>query len=534
MKAGVKMGQKLKTIVLRFRDLVTEEDATIKEHCEIIKDKGFVWWAWWKKGAEVTPTDEFASLSARANEEAVTIYLLDSGQKKLYKAVCEDIKSTKKAENPSPDNGHTPEYYRDKSYYAWFKFTSIEECNETELKNYTYLDSDPLFDDGETDYRLFFNKKVFSAAELIQQNRTVWFLREAEEGDKENEIILLNSNVVQPYIYNSKYHALSGDTFLWLSDLHFSNDVLSVKGTTNQVSLTQHIKQCVKKDFSDIAAVIISGDISDCCRKEGFEYAEEFISDLNRESGCKLDSDNIVICPGNHDLMRIESDIPAGSAPGLFSEDGNTYKFYRKFFKSIYNIDPDKFLSCGRKFVTSSGKTIEIAALNTVMLQQYKNFEGHGFITQEQLDHVEKAMCWDKNTDSSSYRIVVMHHHYCPACLSERIEVKKVSSVVYDADRLMRWLVKNNVKMLLHGHKHNKFLSKVSYPKENSNKNSKIDVDDMHSVYIVSAGGIGADGSEHTFATLAFKREYVDIIIYKIYTDNINPDECIETIKIPI
>ena len=85
--------------------------------------------------------------------------------------------------------------------------------------------------------------------------------------------------------------------------------------------------------------------------------------------------------------------------------------------------------------------------------------------------------------------------------------------------------------MLLHGHKHNKFLSKVSYPKDNS---STIDADDMHSVYIVSAGGIGAANSEHTFATLAFEREYVYIKIYKIYTDNVNPDECIETIKIPI
>lgn len=531
MKEGFKMAHQVETIVLRFRDLVTEENETIKRHSEIIHSKGFVWWAWWKKGAEVTPIAEFSLLASRAKESPISIYLLDSGQEKLYKAICEDIESTEKTAKNSPDSNYTPEYYKDKLYYAWFKFSSIEECNESELTNYSYLDSDSLFKDKETDYSLFFNKKVFNTAELIQQNRTVWFLRRFEKDDKENEIILLNANIVQPCIYSQRYYELSGNTFLWLSDLHFSNNVLSVKGTTNNISLTQHIKQCDEEKFNDISALIISGDISNCCKEEGFKYAEDFISDLNREINCKLDSDNIIICPGNHDLKRKECDTAEDIDPKLFSEDDNTYELYKKFFKNIYHINPNNFLSCGRKFLTSSGKTIEIAALNTVMLQQYKDFEGHGYISLEQLDFVEKAMGWDKNINSSSYRIVVMHHHYCPACLSEKIEVKKPSSVVYDADRLMRWLVKNDVKMLLHGHKHNKFLSKVSYPKSNSNT---ITIEDMHSIYIVSAGGIGAANSEHTFATLTFKMEDVEINIYKIYTDNINSNECIDTIRIPI
>ncbi len=56
----------------------------------------------------------------------------------------------------------------------------------------------------------------------------------------------------------------------------------------------------------------------------------------------------------------------------------------------------------------------------------------------------------------------------------------------------------------------------------------------MHSVYIVSAGGIGAANSEHTFATLTFEMEDVKIEIYKIHTDNIDSNKCIETIIIPI
>ena len=183
---------------------------------------------------------------------------------------------------------------------------------------------DSLFTDEETNYSLFFDKKVFGIDELIQQNRTVWFLRRFKPGDKENEIILLNANVVQPCIYSQKYHELSGNTFLWLSDLHFSNNVLSVKETTNTTSLTRHIIGSVGEWVNDISALIISGDISDCCKEEGFENAEAFISDLNREINCKLDSDNIIVCPGNHDLKRKESNVSADDEPKLFLEDADT------------------------------------------------------------------------------------------------------------------------------------------------------------------------------------------------------------------
>ena len=40
------------TIILRFRDLVTETGETILAHDSIIKEKQAVWWAWWNKGNE--------------------------------------------------------------------------------------------------------------------------------------------------------------------------------------------------------------------------------------------------------------------------------------------------------------------------------------------------------------------------------------------------------------------------------------------------------------------------------------------------
>lgn len=522
------MSDYINTLFLRFRDLVTETNETISKHKAIIDEKGYVWWAWWKKGHETTPLSEFGVLSARAKENTISVYLVDSGQDKLYIATCNDISYSENTPKLSPEQEYTPEYYKNNAYFAWFKFTSIQECPNNEVRKYSYLKTKSLFKDRETNYDIFDNKIVFNTAELIQQNRTIWFVRGFEDGDKENEIVLLDADVVQPYVFSDKYNEIHGNTFLWLSDLHFSNGELDVKNTPNKMSLTNHIKKCCDADvFDDISTLIISGDLTDCCTPEGFELTKDFISDFNRESHFKLDSDNIIICPGNHDLSRINDESPA--EPKYFYETEATGEHYCDIFKDIYHIKPNKFFSVGRKFLTKSGKTVEVVALNSIMLQQYKNFEGHGYISQEQLDCVADSMDWDNNDGSSSYRIVVMHHHYCPACLSEKIDVFKSSSVVYDADRLMKWMVKNNVKMLLHGHKHNSFISKVLHPKLMSN----FTMDDMHNITTLSFGGTGAKGTEHKFATLSFETDNIVYRTYKIYPDGSSESSMEQKILIP-
>ena len=79
-----------------------------------------------------------------------------------------------------------------------------------------------MFENKNIDYSKFNHKKIYSAAELIQQNRTVWFIRPATEDDLENEIILLNSEMIQPAWFSRQYFQTYGDTLIWLSDLHLS------------------------------------------------------------------------------------------------------------------------------------------------------------------------------------------------------------------------------------------------------------------------------------------------------------------------
>lgn len=133
------MHMDFQTIILRFRDLVTEENGTIKRHQDVIAQNGYVWWAWWKKGNETTPVPEFSSLATNAKTAPVNLFLVDSGQGLVYRAKCEDVDLRAAQKIPSPETDKTPEYYRDQEYYAWFKFTQIEQCDESDLKQFSYV-----------------------------------------------------------------------------------------------------------------------------------------------------------------------------------------------------------------------------------------------------------------------------------------------------------------------------------------------------------------------------------------------------------
>lgn len=335
------------TMILRFRDLVTSENGTIKQHKEIIDKYGYVWWAWWKKGGEKTPK-EFALLGTQAKEHAIQLFLVDSGQKLLYRATCELIESRSSTKIHSPEKEKTPKYYCDQEYFAWFKFTKIESCEESELKQYSYTDCKEFFDDENIDFSPFDNKRIYSISELVQQNRTIWFIRKAAETDPDNEIVLLNIDRIVPSNFSKKYYQSSGDTLLWLSDLHLTDCLFPSKMGPSQQTLAQHICNLITK--SNLAGLLISGDITSRAEDDGFRLARELLVDLNNELSARLNSENIVICPGNHDFKRELSNLAPGDNPATVSNNIETTKGFVDFYRSIYNLRPNSFFASGKKY----------------------------------------------------------------------------------------------------------------------------------------------------------------------------------------
>lgn len=523
------------TIILRFRDLVTETGETILAHNSIIKEKQAVWWAWWNKGNENIPVQEFSTLRTYAENDGISVYLLDSGQKKLYKAMCAGVNFSTRDPAESPDKELTPEYYRSRKYPAWFKFVKIEECTPDEIHHFSYVQVDSLFCDDSINYSMFSEKRVYDLNELIQQNRTVWFVRNYSDQDPNHEIKLLNAHITEPSDFSARYFEAGGDSLLWLSDLHFDQNSRIPVGeqrNLNKATLTEHIKGSYA-EADHLSGLLISGDITNCGKSEGFSMADEFIDSLNRVLKRPLSSESILFCPGNHDFTRIEDNLGEGT-PDLLTEHINNAKDYREFYHKVHSKYPNEFFACGRKFLMASGRTVEIVALNSIMLQQYKDFEGHGYLSQEQLDFVAKQMRWNEEESTSAIRIAVMHHHYLPTCLVEQIDASKASSVVYDAERLMRWMEKYHVQILLHGHKHRSFASVVGFPTRASEAETCYSFMNNSQVYVIGMGGTGARSCENMYAIIHFLATSVEISFYQIFGDNSQNDRLLRTFHIDI
>ena len=116
--------------------------------------------------------------------------------------------------------------------------------------------------------------------------------------------------------------------------------------------------------------MLITGDITSFGEAAGFEKAKEFLKDLNRILVRKLNAENIVICLGNHDLIRNEKEL-GKDVPEKVWESPDSIKTYKEFYYSIYNLNPNQYLACGRKLLMPCGRTVEIASLNSLILQQY-------------------------------------------------------------------------------------------------------------------------------------------------------------------
>jgi predicted MPP superfamily phosphohydrolase len=530
---------KLSTIILRFRDLVTDRGQTIAWHKEIIdrSDGHFVWWGWWRKRGETIPDEAFRKLAKKAESEpgGLTAYLMDSGQELLYEVTCTEIKwDPKLAEIGTDEVSLTPEYYNKRKYLAWFKLTSIAEVKkpETVLHRYSYLRVDEFFEDKESHYTSFYNKQVYSVKELRQQDRTIWFLREFESGDPTHEVSLLSARAITPVHFSANYFESQSTALLWLSDTHFSEEGhhgFPLKSTATKSNLAESITRSFKETFPQVAGIIISGDITWRNLPTEFQLATEFIRELTFWS--PLQPDQIAICPGNHDLKW--SDDPADKTKPIDSVGRDYSQAYAAFYEGRFFIAPNEFLSCGRRFLMGNAIPVDIACLNSSYLQQLKDaFQGHGFIGDKQMEFVASEMNWDPDPDKPrAFRIVVLHHHLIPTTFRATAIADYAYSVVLDAEALSRWIAKYRVDLVLHGHMHQPFCTWIRRP-INVGKPEQ----GWHTFSVIGMGSSGVEGelgevNKNTVGFLDFKKDALTVSVHSIHS--VNPSTKIWEVEVP-
>ena len=387
------------TVVLRFRDLVTTADDTIRLHTEIIAQAGGVWWGWWSKGTERIPGEPFRKINAAAKGGGLEILLLDSGTGKVYRAMCSDLRWQATHESmASPDPAQTPPYYRERPYLAWFRLTLIEEQPKERLNDFTYLKVDSLFESGTSLYTPFYGKRIYSEEEMRQQERTIWFVRPATPKDPTHYISLLDNRKLTPEHFTKEFLQHPSRTILWVSDPHLSQVEHShgfpLESDAAQNSLGQAIENACKEvaGLTQVAGIWISGDLTWRAAPDEFLLARRFIGRL--QSWANLGNYHYAICPGNHDL-RFSTD-PAAKESVVTVATDEAISAYADFYQHLFYVRPNEFLCSGRRYLLGGTTPIEVALLNSSLLQQAADhFQGHGFVGENQLREVASPVRLD-------------------------------------------------------------------------------------------------------------------------------------------
>lgn len=449
------------SMVLRFRDLVAP---TIVAHRELIKQHGYVWWGWWNRPNEMVPRTTFAQFKQIIDETGLMpIYLVDSGQNLLFKAILVEIDDSPTEKlKPCREADKTPSYYKGASYKAWFRFTAIDDVEPGEIRNWSYDESERSPDD--TGAARFHNKRVFNIQEMLnRRHQTIYFIQRFSSGHQDYNLELLapilpGNFMTAPIFTESTY-------VLHLSDPHFSPShhefALEKEGT--RMTLSAIVIDALRRLYKDTppGAVIMSGDITWQGQRDEFASAEEFIRDMKSVFG--LESHHFVVVPGNHDVQWAvqEADEYDRSKPVDRASEAATEN-YRTFYRSVFGLAPTDFMSMGRRYVLGNYTPLDVIGLNSSLLEQ-KHFAGYGYVSRAQLDAGAVAMGWRSELHGAKYRILTLHHHVIAVTPEDDLSTyDKNYSLTMDAGQLIYEALELEVDLIAHGHMHQPFSATVS------------------------------------------------------------------------
>ncbi|MBK5722691.1 metallophosphoesterase [Dysgonomonas sp. Marseille-P4677] len=331
---------------------------------------------------------------------------------------------------------------------------------------------------------------------------------------------------------------------LHISDLHFGR-ASSNKPEDIAILILEAIETHNKEN---IDCVIITGDLFDGRPDKSIDK-EQFTVDFLRklEQELKLSSENFIIIPGNHDLKRVSKD------PDFSEYKRVLERFYNQdYYKENFN---DKYLFTTKVY---PDKKVAIVGLNSCMVEtsqlddgeikwindlktldknqkdeiitsflkkKEEEWDDYGIISKEQLRNAFKKLA-EKIENIEDYSIVAcFHHHFYP--FPEIYSKYGDSSIIRNFTDVIEKFQKENVKIVLHGHKHMPIIGPVTNHNYLSNPNSIF--------YVFSAGSLShKDETQRSF-------EIIDIFspdsdrISDVFRFNYKLDSLqgLETFRIP-
>ena len=204
-----------------------------------------------------------------------------------------------------------------------------------------------------------------------------------------------------------------------LSDLHFGDP----KAVLNRHEVSRVLTALLTKSGPD-TILVLSGDITFKGQQKGYDEANEAM--LGALQKCGLASHRVIICPGNHDITKLDGRQSSFAAFDAWSA----------------SIRSDKHCT----FAATTCRHFACESIDFLLLNSaYHGDITYGMVDLPRLDEV----LGDMGTTSADgrVRVAVMHHHLIPISADE-------NSATRNAHGVLSRLAKHGFAVVLHGHQH--------------------------------------------------------------------------------
>ncbi|GHG49761.1 hypothetical protein GCM10012320_17700 [Sinomonas cellulolyticus] len=421
-------------IVLRFSNYDFD---TIGEHQQVISDKGYAYWGWWKKQHEPWPGSQINRLATSCSQDSpARIGLVERQAERFYVAECEEV--TCEAADPiptpipTPDPERTPQYYRDRPWPMWLKFRSINEVEPAKWSR----EFGPVPQGDET---FFYNDHTHGV------------------------------DVMEVDVPGNR----SG--ILHISDLHFGDDF----AFTNDPGIRKRndLLECIVESLEEPPlAVVVSGDLTTRGDDGGMRSARLFIERLAER--LKVPRACVIIAPGNHDILIDDPDRHL---------DFSNEQCYRDMVRLFY----DRHTGLERVHVIrGDSQRLVFGVLNSSRPRTRANMD-YGYVGRDRSEPVMREMS-EKTRANDCPGFLVLHHHVQPAPVLEFLEDDRPVSLTLDSGEIISFAQKYGVRAILHGHQHLPFVGTTSRLAEISEDGPTPSPGNRTDVLILGAGSAGA------------------------------------------
>lgn len=431
-------------LILRFRD-TTNGVNTITDHQSIIDTCGAVWWGWWKQEKEILSEIELGYLDTYKHDY---IILINRDLNKIYKATISRIIHNQKSEL---NLAQVPSYYSQKSreINTWFLIKNLEA-----LPRYNLELDEEFARNGNPTYRFFEEGKK----------------RKSKHDDMVTDRIELDNNHI-----------------LVISDLHFGESYgFCYESEINKIGQTRSsLTRSIMKDLNELgiadkfSLLLITGDFT---TKGNWDTSLRSKIKEEIHSLCdslKINHKNILALPGNHDMVRNNSN-PNENITNQVDKKFETD--YRTFIDELSGRSWRESLSYNAHFkITEINKNLDITILNSCGIVSTSQWTEYGYVGQEGIDAINNL----SSNDKDSFRILALHHHLLPVNDIDILNKKGISLTI-DSLKVMKSAISKNIKLAMHGHQHIFNMSEYTQF-ERSNFNSK------KSLRIISNGSVSVD-----------------------------------------